>query len=79
VAARRCCGDARHNRGRVGVAVKQVVVACSVAEVEPVRLENKSSGDVVKPRDRVTGCTVRASAIDQGEVERLDGASGCTT
>jgi hypothetical protein len=40
--------------------VKQVVAACGVAEVEPVRPENKSSGDIVEPRDRVTGCTVRA-------------------
>jgi hypothetical protein len=53
-----------------GVAVRQVVPAHGMAEVEPVRPDNKLSGDEVEPRDGVTERTVRASVTDRREVER---------
>jgi hypothetical protein len=71
VAARQRCGGAWCCR-------EKVVAAHDVAEVEPVRPDNKLSGGEVEPRDAVTGLTVRASATDRREVERRDGASGCT-
>jgi hypothetical protein len=45
-----------------------------IGAVEPVQ----SGRRVVASRDAVTGRTARARATDQQEVERRDGASGCT-
>jgi hypothetical protein len=64
VAARRCHDGTRLSRSRVGVAVRQVVAAHGVAEVEPLRPDKKLSDGAVEPRDGVTGCTARANATD---------------
>jgi hypothetical protein len=55
---------ARRSRGRAAAAGRRVVAAHGVAEVEPVRPDNKLSDSEVEPRDGVNGRTARASAND---------------
>jgi hypothetical protein len=59
-AERRCHSGTQRTRSRAGVAARQVVVTHGVADVEPMRPDNKSSGgarssQAMRRSDRVYG------------------------
>jgi hypothetical protein len=67
-------GESQCDRSTRSRAAGRHVRMHDISEVEPVQ----SGRRVVVSRDTVSGRASRASATDRREVERRDGASGCT-